>query len=258
MVAAHPLQTELIQTSTGEWQRRRFRGPAQVANLRLKILAILEREGKSLVALNALLGADQINTKVVQQKMRLREALANQIIQRTVITKAVALALNPVTALDLFSGAVIDVAMILSLSRLYQIPMTQRAAIALLQKIGVSMGGVSASEVLANLGLSSLKGILGLTLPVTGGVTLGPYLAIAISQAGVAGVASYAIGAVTKTYLANGAAWGPDGPKTAVTQILASLDEASVLRRLRGEIQAKVRLALIPQTHSPGVSQKVT
>lgn len=258
MVAAHPLQTELIQTSTGEWQRRRFRGPAQVANLRLKILAILEREGKSLVALNALLGADQINTKVVQQKMRLREALANQIIQRTVITKAVALALNPVTALDLFSGAVIDVAMILSLSRLYQIPMTQRAAIALLQKIGVSMGGVSASEVLANLGLSSLKGILGLTLPVTGGVTLGPYLAIAISQAGVAGVASYAIGAVTKTYLANGAAWGPDGPKTAVTQILASLDEASVLRRLRGEIQAKVRLALIPQTRSPGVSQKVT
>jgi hypothetical protein len=252
LVAAHPLQTEAVQSRAGQWQRHQFRGPAQVANLRLKILNILEREGKSLVALNALLGADQINTKIVQQKMRLREALANQIIHRTVMTKAVALALNPVTALDLFSGAVIDVAMILALSRLYQIPMTQRAAVALLQKIGVSMGGVSASEVLANLGLSSLKGLLGLTVPVTAGVTLGPYLAIAVSQASVAGVASYAIGQVTKTYLANGSAWGPEGPKTAVTQILASLDEASVLRRLRGELREKLRLALTPQTGSPG------
>ncbi|BFM38708.1 GTP-binding protein [Synechocystis sp. LKSZ1] len=257
MVAAHPLQTEAIQTSTGQWQRRQCRGPAQVVDLRLKILEILEREGKSLVALNALLGADQINTKVIQQKMRLRETLANQIIHRAVVTKAVALALNPVTALDLFSGAVIDVAMILALSRLYQIPMTQRAAVALLQKIGVSMGGVSASEVLANLGLSSLKGLLGLTVPVTAGVTLGPYLAIAVSQASVAGVASYAIGQVTKTYLANGAAWGPEGPKTTVTQILASLDEASVLRRLRGELRMKIRLALTPQTGSPGFPQKV-
>ena len=156
------------------------------------------------------------------------------------------------TALDLISGAVIDVAMILALARLYQIPLPQRAAVALLQKIGVSMGGVSASEVLANLGLISLKGLLGLTVPVTAGVTLGPYLAIAVSQASVAGVASYAIGQVTKTYLANGAAWGPEGPKTAVTQILASLDEASVLRRLRGELREKLRLALTPQTGSPG------
>jgi len=42
------------------------------------------------------------------------------------MTKAVAIALNPVTVVDIFSGAVIDVALILTLSKLYGIQMTKR------------------------------------------------------------------------------------------------------------------------------------
>ncbi len=251
MVAAHPLVSEAVKTSSGELHRRQYRGQPQVADLTLKILEILQREGKSLVALNALLGADTVHEKVIEQKMRLREAIANRIIQRAVFSKCAAIALNPVTALDLLTGAVIDVAMILSLSRLYHIPMTQQTAIMLLQKIGVSMGGISASEFLASLGLSSLKGLLGLSIPVTGGLALGPYLSIAIAQGSVAGVAGYAIGQVSKQYLANGAAWGPDGPKTVVTQILASLDEASLLVRLKTELRARLSLAVMAQTDSP-------
>ncbi|MFM7575437.1 MAG: YcjF family protein, partial [Microcystaceae cyanobacterium] len=159
-------------------------------------------------------------------------------IEKAVLLKAGAIALNPVTLLDLLTGAVIDVAMILSLSRLYGLPMTQPAAIALLQKIGVSMGGLSASDFLATLGLSSLKGLLGLTVPVTGGMSLAPYLSIALTQAGVAGVTCYAIGQVTKTYLAQGASWGESGPKTVVTEILARLDEASILNRIQSELRA--------------------
>ncbi|WLT39317.1 YcjF family protein [Synechocystis sp. B12] len=106
----------------------------------LKIIDLLQREGKSLVALNTLLCADNLNDKLVQQKMRLRDSQANTILQKAVMVKATAIALNPVTVLDLFSGAVVDVALIISLSKLYGLPMTQTAAIALLQKIGVSMG----------------------------------------------------------------------------------------------------------------------
>ena len=149
-------------------------------------------------------------------------------------------ALNPVTFVDLFTGAVVDVAMIVALSRLYGIPMTQPAAVGLLQKIAISMSGVTASEFLAALGLSSLKGMLEISAPATGGVSLAPYVSVALTQAGVAGVSSYAIGHITKTYLANGASWGPEGPKAVANRILDSIDENSILNRIKHELSARV------------------
>jgi hypothetical protein len=118
--------------------------------------------------------------------------------------------------------------------------MTQQGAIGLLQKIALSMGGIGASELLATLGLGSIKGLLGLSVPATGGMSLAPYLSVAVTQAGVAGVSTYAIGQVTKFYLANGASWGPDSPKTIVSRILSSLDETSILNRIKGELEAKL------------------
>lgn len=241
MVAASPLVAQAVRETDGRLKMQRRRGNPQVAQLKLKILEILHREGKSLVALNTMLYADEVNEQVVERKMAIRDEAANRIIQKGVMTKAVAIALNPVTAVDLLSGAVIDVAMILSLSRLYAIPMTGQGAIKLLQKIAFAMGGISASEFLATFGLSSLKGLLGLSAPVTGGISLAPYLSVAITQGAVSGVSSYAIGQVTKTYLANDASWGPDGPKAVVTRILESLDEASILSRIKWELSGKLK-----------------
>ncbi|WP_370051172.1 GTP-binding protein [Cyanothece sp. BG0011] len=241
MIAAAPLVTEIIQDSQGKLKQQRKRGKPNIEALQLKILEILHREGKSLVALNTMLYADEVNEQIVARKLEIRDKAANQLIHKATMTKAMAIALNPVTVVDLFTGAVVDVAMILALSRLYGIPMTQQGAIALLQKIGVSMGGISATEFLTSLGLSSLKGILGLVIPTTAGLSLLPYLSIAITQGGVAGVSCYAIGQVTKGYLANGAAWGPEGPKTVVKRILLSLDKTSILNRIKWELGAKLK-----------------
>ncbi len=240
MVAASPLLTETVKAQDGRLKTQRFRGKPQIEALKLKILEILEREGKSLVALNSMLYADEVNEQIVARKMAIRDRGANQLIQKAVMIKASAIALNPVTVLDLFTGAVIDLAMILALSRLYGIDLTRQGAIALLQKIALNMGGISASEFLAVLGLSSLKGLLGLSIPATGGISLLPYTSIALTQAGVAGVSCYAIGQVTKTYLANGATWGPDGPKAVVASILDSLDETSILNRIKRELGSKL------------------
>jgi GTP-binding protein Era len=77
-------------------------------------------------------------------------------------------------------------------------------------------------------------------VPVTGGLSLAPYLSVAITQGAVAGVSSYAIAQVTKTYLANGASWGGNSPKTVVKNILDSLDEASIMNRIKQELKAKL------------------
>jgi GTPase len=253
MAAASPLVARAVRRADGRMSAQLSVGAPQVDDLKLKILEILHREGKSLIALNSMLYADEINEQLVDRKMIIREQSANRLIWNSVMTKAVAIALNPITVVDILSSAVIDVAMILTLSRLYGITMTQQGAVSLLKRIALTMGGVSASELVANLGLSSLKGLMGAAAPATGGVSLGAYVSIAVTQAGVAGVSTYGIGQVTKAYLANGASWGPDGPKAVITRILASLDEKSILGRIKDELRAKIDLSKrSPAQNPPG------
>ena len=241
MVAASPVEVRGVKDKSGKVRVQRIKGKPQIESLKLKILELLHREGKSLVALNSMLFADEVNEQLLQRKLIIRDRAANELINKGMMVKAMTIALNPVTAIDLFTGAVIDVGIIISLSRLYGIAMTQSGAVQLLKNIALSMGGISASELLATFGLGSLKSILGLSIPATGGLSLAPYLSVAIAQGGVAGVSSYAIGQVTKTYLANGASWGEQSPKAVVQKILDSLDEESILNRIKSELKAKIK-----------------
>ena len=240
MVSASPLITQVKRSPDGKVEMTKTRGEPEIEPLKLKILEILQTEGKSLIALNSLFCADNINEQIVKRKMNIRNQAAEELIQKSVLTKAISVGLNPVTALDLLTGAVIDVAMILSLSRLYGIEMTQTGAIALLRTIGLSMGSITASDFLASIGLASLKGLLGISTPLTGGAALAPYLGVALTQAGVAGFCCYAIGQITKTYLANGACWGPNGPKAVAENILSNLDETSIMNRIKEELKLRL------------------
>ncbi|NET45522.1 GTP-binding protein [Okeania sp. SIO2B3] len=242
MAAAYPLVAKALRQPDGNIVVKMERGEPQIEDLKLKILEILDQEGKSLVALNSMLYADNVNEQLVRRKIEIREQSANQVIWKAVMAKAMAIALNPITVVDILSGAVIDIAMILTLSKLYGIQMSQSGAIDLLQKIAISMGGITASELLANLGLSSVKGLLGLAAPATAGLSLAPYLSVAVTQAAVAGLSSYGIGQVTKTYLANGASWGEEGPKAVVSHILESLDETSIMGRIKEELINKLKI----------------
>ncbi|MDG2989656.1 DUF697 domain-containing protein [Candidatus Synechococcus calcipolaris G9] len=240
MAAASPLIPKVYHDPDGTVRAKLVPGPPQVTALKLKILEILEREGKALVALNSLLYANDIHEKITQRKMDIRETEANQIIWKGAVTKALAIALNPFAVVDILSSLAIDVATIQILSRLYGIDMTQEGATELLQNIALGMGSISATELVTNMGLSSLKGLLGLTAPVTGGLSLVPYISVAMTQGAIAGVSSYGIGQVTKAYLANGAAWGPAGPKTVVRNILNTMDQTYVLSRLKQELHGRL------------------
>jgi GTPase len=241
MVSAAPIVTQADRSADGQLTLRRTVGPPQVDALKLKILDVLDREGKALAAINSLLFADAANEQIVARKMAIRDRSADQLIWNSTLLKATAIALNPVVLLDLLGGAIVDVVLILSLSQLYGLPMTEQAALELLKKIALAMGGLSLSELLATLGLSSLKGILGLAAPVSGGATALPYISVAVTQAAVAGVSTYAIGQITKRYLALGATWGPDGPKATAMAILNSLDQDSILSRIKHELAAKLK-----------------
>jgi GTPase len=240
LVAAAPLIQRLVVHPDGREEIISEVGEPQIGALKSKILEILEREGKSLVALNSMISADRLQEQVMSCKMDSRERLADDRLWQAVMAKAVAVALNPVTALDLIGGAAIDLGLILSLSKIYGLPMTKSGALQLFKTIALGMGGIAGGEALIMLGLSGLKGLLGAAMPVTGGLAAAPYTAIAIAQATAAGVATYAIGQITKTYLINGATWNANSPKQAMTEILSSIDEDSIVSRIKQELSAKL------------------
>jgi GTP-binding protein Era len=240
MAAAAPLVATATRQPNGRLVTRRQRGQPQVTDLKLKILDILHQEGLSLVALNTLLYADDLHETIVAKKLQIRDRAAEDAIWSGVMAKAIAVALNPILGVDVLAGAAVDIALIVALSRLYGLPMTQLGAAKLLQTIALGLGGISLSELLITLGLGSLKSLLGAAAPATGGLSLPPYLSIAATQAAVAGVSSYTLGQVTRAYLVNGAAWGPQGPKAVVADILAQLDETSILHRVKAELAAKL------------------
>jgi GTPase len=236
MVAAAPVTIRAAVRSDGTMGTSYHPGTPQVDELKWRIVEILQREGKSLAALNAMLAADRIQQQLIDRKMDSRADAANDIIWQSVMTKAIATALNPITAADIIGGAAIDIAMILRLSKFYGLPMTRSGALKLFQSIAVGMGGVAIGESVANLGLSGIKGLLAILAPVTGGISIAPYTAIALAQASIAGVATYTIGQVTKTYLANGASWGDNSPKSVIGQILGTIDEHSIVDRIKQEL----------------------
>ncbi len=240
--AAAPIVRQAMRQADGNLTTRSARGTADVSALKLKILEILHREGKALVALNTLLYADDVNQRVVEQKLLLRDRAADDTIWKTVITKSIAVALNPVTVVDLLSGAAIDVALIMALAKQYGLTMTQQGATQLLKKIALSLGGLTISELAITFGLSGLKSLLAAAAIPTGGLTASPYVSVALAQAAVSGVSTYAIAQVTKTYLANGATWGKGGPKAVVSDILSDLDEDSIMCQIRQELSAKLDL----------------
>ena len=240
--AAAPLIRQATRHTDGSLSTQLKRGAADVHDLKLKILDILQREGKALLALNTLLYADEINQRVVAQKLALRDRAADDTIWKTVLTKSVAVALNPLTVVDLLSGAAIDVALIIALAKLYGIEMTQKGATQLLQKIALAMGGLTISELAITFGLSGLKSVLAAASLPTGGLTATPYVSVALTQAAVSGVSTYAIAQVTKSYLANGASWGKDGPKAVVSKILEEIDEDSIMAQIRKELNSKLDL----------------
>ena len=100
MVAASPLVAQAIRRPDGSFHTQLSRGTPQIEDLKLKILDILDREGKSLVALNTMLYAGDVNEQVVRRKMEIRNERADRIIWNGVMTKALAVALNPLTAID--------------------------------------------------------------------------------------------------------------------------------------------------------------
>lgn len=245
LVAAEPAPLQVRvehpnKRSTYEWETP----PAEIEPLKHKILEILDREGSTLLALNALFQVSNAEANLASQILELRTPEADELIWKFVRYKAIAIAVNPFAVLDVVGGAVSDLAMIRALSELYNLPVTRYEAGKLWKTILLSSGGL----VLGELGSNLLLGLGKSATAIASGENpthLSTYAGVALTQAGIAGYGAYAVGRAVQAYLEQGCSWGPQGPNTLIQEILNQLEPDTIVYRLRQELSQELGLPLL-------------
>lgn len=219
-----------IDSQNRESMQRKTRAP-EIAQLQARLIDILDREGRTLAALNAGLFAGRLADQVARRVVELRRGQAAKVIRGYCLAKGMAVALNPVPVVDLVAAAGLDVALVVHLGKVYGLPLTRREAgvviATIVGQLAVLMAGIWGVHVAA----SALKAVsAGLSTVVTAG-----------AQGAMAWYATLIVGRVTERWLLQGKNWGSEGPKRVVRDIVDSLDRGSILREARTEILARLR-----------------
>ncbi len=230
---ADPHPREVIIESADGSERHEFRkGPPKVEALKARILEVLERDGKALVALNAAMYAADKSDRIAAMRVRMRDEQATAIIWSYAAMKSIGVALTPLPAADVLAGSAVDVTMVVTLAHMYGIALTWNNARQLIESILKAAGWVMLGEMATHLAASLFKG-----LTFGAGTVL-----TALPQGAAAGYGSYIVGQAAKFYFEHGASWGGEAPKAVVNRILQATDKQSVLERLKAEINAKLHL----------------
>jgi GTP-binding protein Era len=233
-VAAQPRPQIVVEVDENgnETECERQREP-DVEKLRLRLWDILDAEGKTLAALNASLFAADLSDQVGRRILAARHEIGEKLVRTYCVGKGIAVAFNPVPVADLLAAAFIDVGMVVHLSRVYDLPLSQKEAGSLVKVIVAESAALMGTVWALHFVSSALKvGTAGLSTIVTAG-----------AQGAIAYYSTYVVGQVASKYLGQGKSWGEGGPKHVVKQILNSLDRDTVLSDARREIQTRLGLS---------------
>jgi small GTP-binding protein len=200
-----------------------------IEDLQARILEVLQREGKAVVALNANLFAAEVSDRIAALKVEARKAEADTLITRFMWVKATAVALNPVPIADVAGGAVTDAIMVQKLGEVYGQEFSRRNAARLIKEIIGAWGIVATVEWATHLASGLMKGLA----PLLG------HAIVAVPQALTAAWTSYVVGQAASRYFRDGG-WGPKGAKAIVREILSDLDRDSILSPLKDRLLARL------------------
>ncbi len=231
-VAAMPRPDTVIRACEDgkeeEFQRSRL---PDVESLKELLWDLLEKEGKSLAALNAAIFASELDQKVASRIVAARKSVAEKIIRNYCLGKGLVVAANPVPVADLLAAAGTDIAMVVHLGKVYGFSLSRREASKLLLTISAQLLALMSAYWGMNLASSALKTVsAGLSTAVT-----------AAAQGALAWYATYLTGKMAETWFARGKSWGKTGPRDTAQAILANLDRESMIATARHDILARIK-----------------
>ena len=219
----------VVHQSNGDTKSEWKKPEPDVGSLKKLILETFEKEGLDLLALNAAMYAADKSDKISTLRVKMRNRRADQVIWTLATTKAIAVAANPVPAIDILSGLAVDALMISTLSKVYGLNFSMAQARGLAKAISKAAGIIALGE-LVSWGASLFK---------LATATLGTALTL-IPQGAAAGFSSYIIGQASKHYFEHGGSWGAESAKAVVSRILDETDKDSILSHLKDEIRRRL------------------
>ncbi|MCP4995995.1 MAG: DUF697 domain-containing protein [Gammaproteobacteria bacterium] len=229
--ARPPSQTVIMVDESGNETEQLRHPEPETRALKERLWKILEREGKTLAAFNATLFAGDLSQQIGEHILEVKRTLGVKVIRTYCISKGVAVALNPIPAVDLAAAAIIDITLVVHLSKLYGLPLSKREAGQLIKTIIAQMALLMGTVWAIHLLSSALK--LG-----TGGLSA---LATGSAQGAVAYYSTRIVGEAAEQYLAQGKSWGEAGPKLVVREILSRLDRDSILAEAKQQIAQRIQ-----------------
>ena len=229
--AAPRPQTVIQVDPSGKERESEREQPPDIGLLKERLWALLEKEGKTLAALNAAIFASELDEKVATRIVAARKSVAEKIIRNYCVGKGLLVALNPVPITDLLAAAGGDIAMVIHLGEVYGFKLSRREASRLLLTISAQLVALMGAYWGMNLVSSALKiASAGLSTALT-----------ATAQGALAWYATYLTGKMAQTWFSKGKSWGNAGPKQTARSILASLDRDSILRNAREDLLARLK-----------------
>ena len=224
-------ETVIRIADDGREQTRERAREVDISQLRLRLWNILEREGKTLAALNAALFTSELDGRIAEKIVLARQAVAEKVIRNYCLTKGLLVAVNPVPVADLLAAAGTDIAMVIHLGNIYGFGLSNREASKLLLTISAQMLLLMGAYWGVNMVSAAMKTMsAGMSAALTAG-----------AQGTLAWYATYVTGSAAESWFAKGKSWGNAGPKDTIREILDSLDRDSILLSARTDIMHKLK-----------------
>jgi small GTP-binding protein len=229
--AAAPRESEReIHKADGTIEIVTVQPKAKIEALEARMLEVLDREGKAIIALNASLFASDVGDRINDLKLRVRGKEVARLIDFFMLAKALVVGANPVPVFDVLAGMATDALMVQRIGAIYGTDFSFRNAQNMVLEILRAWGLMAAAEYGLHVAADLLRAVsFGSSTVLT-----------AVPQGLAAAWSTYVIGNAANIYFRD-AGWSGRSPKDIVNDILAGAEKqkTSILGPIRDQLKDK-------------------
>lgn len=231
LAAAAPRESEReIHKADGAIEIITVQPKPRIEALEARMLEVLDREGKAIIALNASLFASDVSDRLKELKKTVRGKEVARLISYFMVAKALVVGANPLPVFDVLAGMASDALMVQRIGAIYGTDFSLTNAQSMVLEILRAWGLMAAAEYGLHLAADLLRT-----------VTFGSSTVLtAVPQGLAAAWSTYVVGNAANIYFRD-AGWGGRSPKDIVQDILAGAEaeKTSILGPLRDQLKAK-------------------
>ncbi len=229
--AAAPKEAEReIHKADGSIEVVAFQPKPKIEALEARMLEVLDREDKAIIALNASLFASDVSDRIKELKQHVRGKEVKRLINYFMVGKALVVGITPVPVFDILGGMATDAVLVQRIGAIYGTDFTLKNAQNMVLEILRAWGLTAAAEYGLHVAADLLRT-----------VTFGTSTVItAVPQGLAAAWSTYVVGNAANIYFRD-AGWGGRSPKDIVQDILAGAEKekTSILGPVRDQLKAK-------------------